>query len=316
MRSNVLCPLVLASVSACWAQTASPVLLGASHVNPFPLKIAPGQLLTLIVEATLGATPVASSNISVTYSDGTLMPVVQVILLGGACMSTLTSQCAEVMGVTVQVPFGISVFCTLCANPLPAGGNIVVSVDGVTAFGVGVQPLQDQVHFLTSCDLIVSGVSTTPPIGGLPCTPIITHGDGRPVSAILPAKAGEELVAYATGLGATNPVLTTGQPAARSSPTVTAFGIDFNFRPNALATQPSAVGVPTSVPLFTGATKGYVGLYQINFIVPPPLAGLPPCVDFSSIVAGGIAVTSNLTVSVGSNYSFDGAGICVTPIGS
>lgn len=309
MRSHVLCALVLASVSACWAQTASPVLLGASNVNPFPLKIAPGQLLTLIVEATVGTMPVGSSTISVTYSDGTQMPVVQVVLLSGACMSTLTPQCAEGVGVTVQVPFGI-------ANPLPAGGNIVVSVDSATAFGVGVQALQDQVHFLTSCDLIVSGVSTTPPIGGLPCTPIITHGDGRPVSAILPAKAGEELVAYATGLGATDPALTTGQPAAQSSPTVTAFGIDFNFRPNALATQPSAVGVATSVPLFTGATKGYVGLYQINFIVPPPVAGLPPCADLTSNAVGGIAVTSNLTVSVGSNYSFDGAGICVTPNGS
>ena len=67
--------------------------------------------------------------------------------------------------------------------------------------------------------------------------------------------AGEELVAYATGLGETNPALTTGQPAAQSSPTVTTFGIDFNYRANALATQPGAVGVPPTAPLFTGATK-------------------------------------------------------------
>jgi uncharacterized protein (TIGR03437 family) len=127
--------------------------------------------------------------------------------------------------------------------------------------------------------------------------------------------AGEELVAYTTGLGQTNPALTTGQPAAGSSPTVTAFNVDFNYRPNALATKPGAVGVPVSAALFTGATKGYVGLYQINFVVPPPPDGLPPCVDFTAIAFGGNAVLSNLTVSVGSNFSFDGAGICVLPSG-
>jgi uncharacterized protein (TIGR03437 family) len=244
------------------------------------------------------------------------MPVLQVVGLGESCMDTPTSDCAEVVSVTVQVPFGIPVSCLLCTPPQGTAGGILVSVNGTSAFAVGVQPLQDQVHFLTSCDLIVSGVGSTPPIGGLPCAPIIVHSDGRPVSAILPAKAGEELVAYATGLGATDPALTTGHPAAQRSPTVTTFGLDFNFRPNTLATQPGAVGVVTSVALFTGATKGYVGLYQINFIVPPPPAGLPPCVDFASMAVGGIAVKSNLTVSLGSNYSFDGAGICVTPNGS
>ena len=129
--------------------------------------------------------------------------------------------------------------------------------------------------------------------------------------------AGEELVAYATGLGQTNPPLTAGQPAAQSSPTLAlfaAFSIDFNYRANALATKPGAVGASTAIPLFTGATKGYVGLYQINFIVPPPPLGLQPCVDFATIAPQcGNAVHSNLTVSVGSAFSFDGAGICVTP---
>jgi hypothetical protein len=54
-------------------------------------------------------------------------------------------------------------------------------------------------------------------------------------------------------------------------------------------------------------------LYQINFIVPPPPAGLPPCPDPATIVAFGNVAPSNLTVSVGSNFSFDGAGICVQP---
>ena len=96
------------------------------------------------------------------------------------------------------------------------------------------------------------------------------------------------------------------------------FAIDFNYRSNVLATQPAGpsfpgtgMGFPT--PAFTGATAGFVGLYQVNFIVPPPPPGLTPCVDTTAIVPFANAVQSNLTVSVGSAFSFDGAGICVQP---
>jgi uncharacterized protein (TIGR03437 family) len=61
--------------------------------------------------------------------------------------------------------------------------------------------------------------------------------------------------------------------------------------------------VPASpIPIYAGLAPGYVGLYQINFTVPPPPVGTPPCSG---------AVQSNLTVSVGGLASFDGAGICV-----
>jgi len=141
---------------------------------------------------------------------------------------------------------------------------------------------------------------------------MITHADGTPVSVFGPAVAGEELVAYATGLGQTNPPLTTGQPASASSATVSTFSLDFNYRPNALATRPFP---DAPVPLFAGSTQGYIGLYQINFIVPQPPAGLQPCVDFGASPAATAAgnIQSNLTVSIGSIFSFDGAGICVQP---
>jgi uncharacterized protein (TIGR03437 family) len=318
MRSLFLFSVVLAGVSVCCAQTATPILLGASNLNPFPLSVAPGQLLTLFVQPPAAISPVTTSAVSAvfsTYGSDQPMPVLQVAQTNTACDYPLSGSCTQVLAVTVQVPFGIQVFCPVCANPVvPGAQNIVMSVNGAKAPAVGVQGLADQVHFLTACDVIVAGTSSSSPLnGGLPCTPMVTHADGQPVSNILPAQAGEELVAYATGLGATNPALTTGQPAPQSSPTVTTFGIDFNFRANALATKPGAVGVPAASPLFTGATKGYVGLYQINFIVPPPPPGLVPCVDNATLPPFANAVASNLTVSVGSNFSFDGAGICVQP---
>jgi uncharacterized protein (TIGR03437 family) len=92
--------------------------------------------------------------------------------------------------------------------------------------------------------------------------------------------------------------------------------LDFNYHPNALAAKPLPSSVTGFTPVFTGASKGYIGLYQINFIVPPPPAGLRPCVDPSATLINGNILQSNLTVSVGSIFSFDGAGICVTPAGS
>ena len=315
MRNLLLGAVLVAA--GCWAQNLSPVLLGAGNLSPFPLTVAPGQLLTLFVQPGGAISQGTSMDVSAVFSSGTdqAMPVLQVVQANTGCNAGAGNPCPQVLAVTVQVPFGIAVICPLCESPILAvAATITVSMNGVKTPPVSVQPLQDQVHLLTVCDASIAGAGASPALnGGLPCTPMITHADGRMVSNILPAKAGEELVAYATGLGQTNPALTLGQPASESSPTVTTFGIDFNYRVNALATEPGAVGAPSNFPLFSGATKGYVGLYQVNFIVPPPPAGLQPCVNNAAPIALLNYVRSNLTVSVGSDFSFDGAGICVTP---
>jgi uncharacterized protein (TIGR03437 family) len=114
----------------------------------------------------------------------------------------------------------------------------------------------------------------------------------------------------AEGRLATRNELTTGLTGEHSSPTVTTFGIDFNYRANALATKPLTNAI---APLFTGATQGFIGLYQINFIFPPPPANLPLCLGTVSVPPGATTVQSNFTVSFGSNFSFDGPGICVSP---
>jgi uncharacterized protein (TIGR03437 family) len=214
--------------------------------------------------------------------------------------------------VTVQVPFGIPVICNVCANPLSPSGTITLSVNGVKTPGVPAEPLPDKVHFVTACDVSIAGAMFTPLLGGLPCNPMITHADGALVSQSRPAKIGEELVAYATGLGQANPALITGQPAAGSSPTITTFLLDFVYHPNALAAKPLPASLTGFAPVFTGATQGYVGLYQMNFIVPPAPAGTLPCVASSGALINGNVVETNLTVSLGSLFSFDGAGICVT----
>jgi hypothetical protein len=67
---------------------------------------------------------------------------------------------------------------------------------------------------------------------------------------------------------------------------------------------------------FVGMTPGAVGLYQVNFVVPPPPPGLAACDTLS--------LSSNLTVTIvayaykpiltfSSVATFDGAGICIKP---
>jgi len=310
VRSHILCLAFFFAFSACWAQNsfAGPVLGSAGYSNPFPLSVAPGQLLTFFLQSPAG------SDVSAVFWNGAdqPMPVVRVDSVPLDCRG-VTSTCAQELAVTVQIPFGILAVCNICANPLESGGSIAMTVNGVKTPYLAVQTLQDRVHIVTACDVLVAGASIPPSFGGFPCTPTIMHADGTLVSPSQPAQSGEELVAYATGLGQTNPPLTTGEPAAASSPTVTTFQLDFNFHPNALAAKPLPASVTGFSPVFTGATKGFVGLYQINFIVPPPPPGLLPCVLSSATLINGNVVQSNLTVSIGSVFSFDGAGICVQP---
>ena len=94
-----------------------------------------------------------------------------------------------------------------------------------------------------------------------------------------PARAGEALVIYAIGLGPTSPPAATGAAAPSVEPlarvagnTSVTFGGGF-----------TGTGI-TVAPLFVGLTPGFVGLYQINVLVPPdapkgPAVGLSVKVD-------------------------------------
>ena len=176
-------------------------------------------------------------------------------------------------------------------------------------------PLADAVHILTACDVAVGAPGPGQPnLTGLPCVPLVTHAAGSLVSASSPAKMGETLTAWAFGLGATNPPATTGK-IATEAPVTGKIYLNFNYSVNALATKPVPVEpdqVP-GVPLFAGLAPGYVGLYQVNFTVPAGAQnGIAPCSAPGTVAPGGTPVQSNLTVSIGGLYSFDGVGICVT----
>ena len=306
MKASIVPILLCAAISLpVRAQNSSANLItAAGYLYPSPVTVAPGQVITLFV-AGLG-----QGDITVTVRQGTdLAAPVLDVRPASTCNEVQPGACGALTAVTVQIPYEVWSACVtnVCPN-IVFLTQIFVTQNGAAGALFTISPFGDHIHFLTTCDTVVSSGSGFAPITGLPCAPFVTHAGGSLVSASNPALGNEELVAYATGLGATNPATPTGQAASAATPTQQNFLLSFNFLANALPARPTyplnVALTSYATPLFTGLTAGYVGLYQVNFRVPPPPTDYAPCDNF---------VQSNLTVNMGGQYSFDGAAICVIP---
>jgi hypothetical protein len=287
------------------------------YTAPGPVSVAPGQIATFYVQVPNGVSPqIIGVTLSQLGSTNTNVPLQSLRTISECPDNTGVSQtaCSSLLAVTVQIPYELLTYCPLCARPISATPPIlIINQGGQPAAVIELNPLADQVHLLTACDVVL-GAPQQPNYTGLPCAPLVTHLDGTLVSASSPANAGEALTAWVFGLGQTNPGATTGQPAKNAAPAAETFNLDFNYSVNALATKPVQTSPDRILihPLYAGAAPGYVGLYQVNFTVPPgPPNGIAHCALPGSFAPGTNVPQSNLTMSIGGQYSFDGAGICV-----
>ena len=246
--------------SGAFGQSASVnTIVGMGYLYP-PVAVAPGQLITLFVAGDIqGAISAAV--------QGNPAPVLEVRPRSDCQSSTL---CSSLTAITVQIPYEIEPGCFFtdpaCNVVLPA--QLVVTVNGIATAPIALTPVADRVHILTACDTVVPGGNGSAPYNGLPCSPLVTHADGSLVTSGSPARGSEEVVAYAVGLGLTTPAVPTGQPAATATPTYQTFFLDFNFRSNALATQPMQ---PTAIPVLLPTSLYFSAVFRPRTGVRRPL---------------------------------------------
>jgi len=276
------------------------------HGFPGIPTVAPGQIVTVIASGfpipsavvnaqqvplpTMLAGITATLNQTLTSQQQVSAPLVSVAPVGNC----VVPGCAPLVAVTVQIPTELLAFPPGSLQP-PNNATLTIADQSGDSATIELAPAVDSIHILTPGDAGLSSDASS----------IVAHGDGSLVTPDKPALPGEELVAYATGLGTTTSQPPTGTVTPTPAPqTKTPFQLSFNFAPNAppwknLIQQPAIV---IGTPIFTGLTPGNVGLYQLNFIVPSPPIGTIPC---------AAEVFSNITLTVIGAASFDGAPFCV-----
>jgi len=198
--------------------------VNAGSFAPFTAGIAPGELLTLYGSNMASGTVVAS-----TVPFPTTLGKTQVLINGiQAPIYYVTSG-----QLSAIVPYGITgTIASVQVINDGAASNTVSTTISKTSPGV----LTQQQNGLGYGDVV--------------------HQDGSLVNAGNPAKPGETLSVFLTGLGAVNPTVGDGAPGPVSPFAQT------------VATISAFVGLGTAPISYAGLAPQLAGLYQINLTVP------------------------------------------------
>lgn len=230
--------------------------------------------LTLVGALARAEAPVYSAASIVNAADnqsGTLAPNTIATIYGqNLAYGTQSLSQAEVQGGLLPTVF--------------PGTGATVTIGGVLASLIYVSPTQ--INFLVPPNLIAGTVNlhvvvdawagpsvpiqlaaTSPALFQLdPQNAIATEASGTLITPAAPAKPGDIVILYATGLGTTAPPVVYCQiptTAARVVQSAT-FTIQFDGVP----VDPSAI-------LYAGVAPGFAGLYQINLVIPANVGANP-----------------------------------------
>jgi uncharacterized protein (TIGR03437 family) len=305
-----------------------------------PVMIAPGQVVHLRLHGITtnftsteisGALPLPSffNGMSVTLQRSGLAPEAVTLLrldglssctisfspnlFGGSAVTPCTADSSYDLWVQIPfdlVPNGPGADEGPCVATAVCGASVddaVLTVGELAGQGMSVRvlPVVDQVHILNSCadNIGTVGIQGTSVFASYACLPAITHGDNSWVTAANPAKPGEELVAYAFGLGAPATIFdTSGATPVRGVALAKPFTISFPGIASSAGGRLDYVGLVGGVP----------GLYQVNFHVPSVPATLAPCTT-SGVVTQLATTPFNFTMSLMGTASMDQASFCVHP---
>ena len=328
MTRNVsYCAALLFSLGSVAFSQATSVMVGAGYAAPEPPQIAPGQVVTLYYRAVVPGAggqprsgqaraplPSLLAGLSAQIVQGTSLfhvPLMEV-RQQNTCDGDLTGPACVLTSVKVQIPFEIAADVT---QDRPAGpvtlspiANLALYADGQVVASTPLQPVPDNAHVLTDCDLGEHSQTDTA------CGRAAFHQDGTRVNAGTPAARAETIRVPLYGLGQTSPAATTGDAAQPGHVVTDVMGtprVRVSFLPfgNALASAPRHAYLPDAneVPgVIAGATLrgGDVGIYELATTVPESLS--PP------LVCGG-SIRSNYILNVITSQGVEIVPICVAP---
>ena len=213
-------------------------IFNAANYAPITNSVAPGELLTIF----------GSNLSSATQSAGVPLPTtlnsVKVTVNGRAAPLGFVSPTQ----INVQVPF----------ETLEAYATVQVSNNG---------QLSNQVTLYTNAS--APGVFTLTNNGGTFAPGIgpaaVLHADYSLVTPENPARAGETLQLYVTGLGAVTPAVANGVGAPSNPLSQVTDDVFIDILDQNLVNSEASVA-------FAGLAPGFAGLYQVNFVVPSGIA--------------------------------------------
>ncbi|MEX2302154.1 MAG: M36 family metallopeptidase [Bryobacterales bacterium] len=211
---------------------------GVVHAASYLPKLAPGGIATLF-GANLALETAQASSVPLPRELGGVR-----VLVNGVAAPLFYVSPGQI---NFQTPF----------ETAPGVAGVTVERDGVPSALVGTAVQADSPGIFT--------YQRTPEIAD----PVVVHADGAVVSPQNPARPGEVVVIYATGVGSL-----TNRPATGEGAPAEPFAI------SAVETDVMVGNLSANV-LFAGLTPGYVGLLQINVQLPDVL---PPG-DMHGLVA-------------------------------
>jgi uncharacterized protein (TIGR03437 family) len=112
------------------------------------------------------------------------------------------------------------------------------------------------------------------------------HADGKLITSDLPARPGEIIVIFATGLGRTNPRQIDGVIPRAAAPIVLM---------DRLTVSVDGTTLPARSVEYAGITPGYPGLYQINIRLPNSFSA--PVVSVRAIIGDRATASAPLEVA-------------------
>jgi uncharacterized protein (TIGR03437 family) len=274
-------------------------------VTANPAGLAPG-LYTGTVTVTATAPGVANSpqRIAVTLTVGTVPKVADRGIKQGASFSDGSAAAGTILSMFgTNLATGTQSATGLPLPTLMAGAQVKVNGSAAPLFFVS----PGQINFQLPSELSGTSATIVPSLNDLDGAPVsvplvasvpglfslssdgagpgaILKPDFSVVSASNPAARGSVILIYGTGFGPTTPTVPSGQPAPGDPPGLARL----------VATPTVTIGGQPAQILFAGLAPGFVGLFQINAVVPSTATvGNAPVV-----VTVGTATSNTVTVAV------------------